>query len=60
MLPLAIFDDFSSECDVIHKELIRRRKHFLDPILVTVTFRDAADKRAQDLGILLDYVKDRQ
>ena len=59
MLPLTIFDDFRGECDVIYNELIRRRNKFLDPILVTVTIKDESEKRVQDLGILLDYVKDR-
>ena len=45
VLPLVIFDDFKHECEEIQKEIVRRRKNAIDPILVTVTFKDEFDKR---------------
>lgn len=58
VLPLYIFDEFENECQVIQKEIIRRRIENLEPVLCIVTMKDEYEKRVQEIGEVLDY--DRQ
>ena len=58
VLPLYIFDDYESECQVIQKEIYRRRTENLEPVCGNVIMKDEYEKRVQEVGEVLDY--DRQ
>ena len=55
VLPLNIFDDYTSECLAIQEEILRRRVDKVKPITCIVTMKDEFDKRIQETGEVLDY-----
>ena len=59
-LPLMLYDDFMTECKIIHKAIQTRRKAEVDPLSCVVLMKDDNDQRVQYTGEVLDYLEDVQ